>query len=89
MITIIDVARRAGVSVTTVSHTLSGKRPVSAATRARIEQAIVELGFHPSALARSFRMQRTQMVALIIPDIRNPYYSVLASGLQDVLIEEG
>ncbi len=88
MVTIADVAERAGVSKTTVSHVLSGKRPVAAATRERIEQVIEELGFRPNALARSLRMQRTQMVALILPDITNPYYPMLARGLQDALVEE-
>lgn len=87
MVTIADVAERAGVSKTTVSHALSGKRPVASATQKRIEQVIEELGFRPSVLARSLRMQRTQMVALIIPDITNPYYPILARGLQDALIE--
>jgi LacI family transcriptional regulator len=89
VVTIADVAERAGVSKTTVSHVLSGKRPVAAATRERIEQVIEEMGFRPNALARSLRMQRTHMVALIIPDITNPYYPVLARGLQDALVEEG
>jgi LacI family transcriptional regulator len=89
VVTIADVAEKAGVSKTTVSHVLSGKRPVAPVTRERIEQVIAELGFRPNALARSLRMQRTQMVALIIPDITNPYYPVLARGLQDALVEEG
>lgn len=89
MITIADVAERAGVSKTTVSHALSGKRHVAPATRKRIEEVIEELGFRPNALARSLRIQRTQMVTLIIPDITNPYYPVLARGLQDALIKHG
>lgn len=89
MVTIDDVAERAGVSKTTVSHVLSGKRPVAPGTRDRILQVIAELGFRPSALARSLRIQRTHMVALIMPDITNPYYPVLSRGLQDVLVEHG
>lgn len=89
MVTIADVAERAGVSKTTVSHALSGKRPVALETRARIVRVIEELGFRPNALAQNLRMQRTQMVALIIPDITNPFFPVLARGLQDLLIEHG
>ncbi|MFL5660317.1 MAG: LacI family DNA-binding transcriptional regulator [Ktedonobacteraceae bacterium] len=89
MVTIADVAERAGVSKTTVSHALSGKRPVAPETRVRIEQIIEELGFRPNALARSLRMKRTLMVTLIIPDITNPYYPTLARGLQDALVEQG
>jgi LacI family transcriptional regulator len=86
-ITIADVARHAGVSKTTVSHALSGKRPVSAATRARVEEAIQELGYRPDGMARSLRTRTSHMVALIIPDITNPYYPVLARGLEDGLGE--
>ena len=89
MVTIADVARLAGVSKTTVSHAISGKRPVAPATRERITQIIAELGFRPNALARSLRMQRTQMIALIIPDITDPYYPALARGLQDTLASYG
>lgn len=69
MVTIADVAKQAGVSPTTVSHALSGKRPVAPETQARIAQVIKELNFYPNALARSLRIQHTQVVALIIPDI--------------------
>jgi len=82
---IADVARAAGVSQTTVSHTLSGKRPVAEATRQRILALIEELGFRPSEVARSLRTQRTNTIALIIPDIANPFYPELARGLQDVV----
>jgi LacI family transcriptional regulator len=84
-ITIADVARRAGVSKTTVSHVLSRKRPVSSVTRDRVEAAIRELGYRPDGVARSLRTRTSNMVALIIPDITNPYYPVLARGLEDGL----
>jgi LacI family transcriptional regulator len=84
-ITIADVARHAGVSKTTVSHVLSRKRPVSVGTRARVEEAIRELGYRPDGVARSLRTRTSHMVALIIPDITNPYYPALARGLEDGL----
>jgi LacI family transcriptional regulator len=84
-ITIADVARHAGVSKTTVSHVLSRKRPVSLVTRSRVEDAIRELGFRPDGVARSLRTRTSQMVALIIPDITNPYYPMVARGLEDGL----
>ena len=84
-ITIADVARRAGVSKTTVSHVLSRKRPVSTVTRARVEEAIRELGYRPDGVARSLRTRTTHTVALIIPDITNPYYPAVARGLEDGL----
>lgn len=89
MVTIADVAKRAGVSQTTVSHALSGKRPVAPQTQARIAQVIKDLNFRPSALARSLRVQYTQTIALVIPDITNPFYPTIARGLQDILIQSG
>ena len=80
-----DVAAHAGVSTTTVSHVLSDRRPVAAGTRQRVLEAIEALGYRPSELARSLRTQRTYTVALLIPDITNPFYPMLARGLQDAL----
>jgi len=73
------------VSRTTVSHVLSGNRPVAPATRTRVEQVIDELSYRPNGLARSLRIQRTHTVALIIPDITNPFYPMVARGLDDAL----
>ncbi|MDM7855778.1 LacI family DNA-binding transcriptional regulator [Cellulomonas alba] len=67
MTTIDDVARAAGVSVSTVSYALSGKRPISAATRARIERAVRELGYRPHAGARALASSRTNVLALMAP----------------------
>jgi LacI family transcriptional regulator len=82
-VTIADVAHKAAVSKTTVSHVLSGKRAVAGATRERVQSAIRELGYRPDGLARSLRTQQTHMIALMIPDIANPYYPPLARGLED------
>jgi LacI family transcriptional regulator len=88
-ITIADVAEHAQVSKTTVSHVLSGHRPVAATTRDRVERSIVMLGYRPDGPARSLRTRRTQMVALILPDITNPYYPVLARGLEAGIEPDG
>jgi LacI family transcriptional regulator, galactose operon repressor len=88
-VTIVDVARHAGVSITTVSHALSGKRRVAEATRERIEQSVKELGYRPNPFAAGLRTERSHMVALIVPDITNPYYPTLARGLQDTLRPAG
>jgi LacI family transcriptional regulator len=81
-VTIADVAHHAGVSKTTVSHVLSGRRPVAIETRERVEVSIQELGYRPDGLARSLRTQRSHLVALVIPDISNPFYPTLARGLE-------
>jgi LacI family transcriptional regulator len=86
--TIAEVAEKAGVSRTTVSHVISGNRPVAAMTREKVERVIREMGYRPNGLARSLRIQRTHTIALVIPDINNPFYPVLARGLDDVMGEE-
>src|SRR5918912_631242 len=88
-ITIDDVAARAGVSKTTVSHVLSGKRPVRPDTRRRVERAIRELDYRPDFIARSLRTRQSQTVALVIPDITNPFFPVLARGFEDALGQAG
>jgi LacI family transcriptional regulator len=87
--TIEEVAAAAKVSKTTVSHALSGNRPVAAATHARIERAIEELGYRPSALARSLKLARSHTVGLIVPDVTNPFYPALARGLQEAVGAHG
>ena len=67
MATIADVARAAGVSTSTVSYVLSGRRPISAATRARVEASIAELGYRPHAGARALARQHTNVLALVVP----------------------
>lgn len=84
-VTIADVAALAGVSPTTVSHVLSGKRLVGSATREQVHEAIRELGYRPNSAARQLRTKRSRMVAVIVPDITNPFYSVLTRGLADAV----
>lgn len=82
---ITEVAADAGVSVTTVSHALSGKRAVSEATRLKVLASIDKLGYRPSLLAQGLRSQRTQTIGLLIADITNPYYPAVARAVHDVL----
>ena len=67
MATIHDVARVAGVSISTVSYALSGKRTITAATRARVADAVAELGYRPNAGARMLAGSRTSIIALTAP----------------------
>lgn len=82
MVTIYDVAARAGVSVATVSRVMNGKR-VRAPYAEVVLAAAKELGYQPSRAARSLRLQHAEVVALIIPDIENPFFTSLARGVQD------
>jgi LacI family transcriptional regulator len=84
-----EVAARAGVSVTTVSHVLSGRRPVADATRTRVLEVIEELHYQPNTLAQGLRTRRTMTVALIVPDLTNPFYPMVLRGLADVLVPAG
>ena len=88
-ITIEDVAARAGVSPTTVSHVFSGRRPVSEATRDHVRQVAVQLGYRANAVASSLRTQRTNTVMIVLPDLTNPFYPVFARGVQDTLRASG
>lgn len=67
MVTIADVARHAGVAVSTVSYVLSGKRTISATTRQRVLASIRALGYHPNAGARALASRRSNVIALVLP----------------------
>src|SRR5919199_3681068 len=87
-ITIRDVAARAGVSPMTVSRVINGG-VVSAETRTRVEQAIADLGYVPSRLARGLSAQRTGTLALIVPDVANPFFTLIVRGAEDVARRAG
>ncbi|MFI6425328.1 LacI family DNA-binding transcriptional regulator [Promicromonospora sp. NPDC050880] len=86
MVGIREVAEAAGVSMSTVSQVVTGNRPVSAATRARVEAAITRLGYRAHPGAAQLRGGRTGTVALIVPTLENPFYPLVAAGMQDVLV---
>lgn len=65
-----DVARLAGVSQSTVSYVLTGSRPISPATRQRVEDAIEKLGYHPNSGARALRSRRSGVIGLLVPEAR-------------------
>ena len=73
MSTMRDVAERAGVSVTTVSHVINETRPVSDELRGRVLAAMEELGYQPNLLARGLRRGQTHTIGVIVPDNTNPY----------------
>lgn len=84
-----DVAKVAGVSPATVSNVLTGNRPVSPETEARVRAVVDELGYRGNPFARGLRTAQTLTVALVIPDITNPFYPVVARGVQDAISEAG
>jgi LacI family transcriptional regulator len=82
MPTLLDVARRAGVSPMTVSRVVNGSSSVSPETRARVELALSETGYLPNTLARGLRARRTDTIALLLPDMTNPFFTTLAQGVE-------
>jgi LacI family transcriptional regulator len=89
-ITRTEVAKRARVSVATVSYVVnSGPRPVAEATRNRVLRAIQALGYRPSGVAQSLRLQRTRTIGLIVPDTANPFFASLAKGVDDAVFASG
>jgi LacI family transcriptional regulator len=88
MATIYDVAALAGVSPATVSRVLNG-RPVSAAKERLVTEAARTLKYTPNRVARTLRRQLSEVVALVIPDIENPFFTSLARGVADTAQEAG
>lgn len=82
MVTVHDVAARAGVSIATVSRSLREPDRVIDETRDRVLAAVAELGYRPNRAARSLRHGRTGAIALVVPDIENPYFASLTKGAQ-------
>jgi LacI family transcriptional regulator len=78
-----DVAKRAGVSIATVSYVYSGRRFVSPELIRRVRKAMEELDYHPSAPAQSLSSRRTHSIGLLISDITNPYFPEVARGVLD------
>jgi LacI family transcriptional regulator len=89
MPTIRDVAKRAAVAPTTVSRVVNNSGYVSKETRKRVEAAIAELGYVPNTLARSLRFKKTNTLALVLPDITNPFWTTVARGVEDAASDRG
>ncbi len=89
MVTIRDVAERAGVSATTVSHVINRSRPVSDDLTERVLAAMRELGFRPNALARSLRRKQTHTFGIIVPDSANPFFAEVARGIETASFASG
>lgn len=78
-----QIAAAAGVSVTTVSHTISGKRPVRPATAERIRRLIEEFGYVPDSGARRLKTGRSHIIGLAVPDVSHWYFGRVARGVEE------
>jgi LacI family transcriptional regulator len=88
-VTIIDVARRAGVSKSTVSLVLSGSELVAEATKARVNEAMQALGYVYHRGAASLRGASSDLVGMIMGDLNNPFFAELTAGIEDALFQRG
>lgn len=84
-----DVAKRAGASVSTVSLVVNGTGYVSDEMRKRVQDAMDALGYIPNELARNFYRDRTDMVGVIVPTIRHPFFATLVAALQRAFSARG
>ncbi|TZE83185.1 LacI family DNA-binding transcriptional regulator [Calorimonas adulescens] len=83
-ITIKDVAKRAGVSISTVSRVINDSKPVSDEAKQRVLDAIKETGYRPNQLARGLVLRKSNIIGMIIPDIANPYYAAIVEGAEEI-----
>src|SRR5260370_13525594 len=88
-VTIVDVARRAGVSKSTVSLVLAGSELVAPNTRARVNRAMQALGYVYHRGAASLRAASSDFVGMVISDLNNPFFAELAAGIEDALYHLG
>ncbi|MER7950627.1 LacI family DNA-binding transcriptional regulator [Streptomyces sp. NPDC096079] len=89
MVTMQDVAERAGVTKQTVSNVISGRVPVRPATEARVRAAIADLGYVPNLVARSLATGSTRAVGLIVPTVSTAFYAEVVEEVEDVLDAHG
>ena len=89
MVKISEVARAAGVSAATVSRVLNGKGNVDPNFAERVKAAAERMGYQPSGLGRNLRRQATDLLALVISDISNPFFTAVARGVEDVARANG
>ncbi|RDG37717.1 LacI family transcriptional regulator [Streptomyces corynorhini] len=89
MVTMADVAKRAGVTKQTVSNVVRGRTVVSAGTRAKVEAAIDELGYTPNLVARGLSTGTTMTVGFVVPTVANPFYSAVVEEVEALLETRG
>jgi LacI family repressor for deo operon, udp, cdd, tsx, nupC, and nupG len=89
VVTIRDIAKRAGVSVATVSRTLSAPETVRPIKRERVQQAVAEMNYAPNAIARQLRRRRNEAIIVIVPEIANPFFSGIVQSIENVAHDLG
>lgn len=88
-VTIADIAKEAGVSISTVSRVMNHTKPVSPELRERVYKIIEKNNFKPNALAQGLITKKTNTVGVIVPDISNPVFGALTKGINSVCAKKG
>lgn len=88
-LTIEDVARQAGVSISTVSRVMNKTDYIADATRKKVQDAIDALDYRPNALARGLKQMKTDSIGLILSDLQNPFWLMVLEGIEDACQEAG
>lgn len=89
MVTIYDIAAKAGVSAMTVSRVINNTGKISDKTRVKVRRVMEELNYVPNQMARSLVLQQSNLLFLLITDITNPFYTTLARGAEDAAKKYG
>lgn len=89
MATIKDVARRAGVAISTASAAINRSAPVSEQVIAKVQQAVRDIGYVPHGAAQSLRSGNSRLIGLIVPNITNPHFSAVARIIENVCLSAG
>lgn len=89
MVTILDIAREAGVSRTTVSRILNNSPHVDEKTREKVLNVIKELNYKPNSVARNLRKRETKLIAVLIPNISNSFFGKMVQGMEDIAVRSG
>ncbi|MBY7664309.1 LacI family DNA-binding transcriptional regulator [Staphylococcus agnetis] len=89
MATIKEVAQHAKVSVATVSRAINGNGYVKKETRDKIDAAIKKLNYQPNEVARTLNMKKSKVLGLLLPDMSNPFFTIVARGVEDKAMERG
>ena len=87
--TLVDIAALANVAPMTVSRVINGSGYVSVEMREKVQRVIDRLEYHPNALARGLKSQRSHVIGILVPDILNPFAAELAGSIQETMLERG
>lgn len=89
MVTLKDVAKRAGVSVSTASYSINGSSLISDGTKQKVLDAAKEIGYRPNGLAKNLKEQKTNIIGLFLSGFTGPFFTEMVEGIQDEVIKNG